>query len=187
MTRKIIFIIIGALLFLALLGVLWFWLLHRAPEGGAAGELHGTFSLLSLQPKAIRRTRPPTIGSWQAESPCASHGTPARQTPPACVGEKEQADDREPARISVRAAWRATSAAARIRSAGARRFGVHALARGAAHVRRDAFARGRAGRLAHAARIAVIRRAIVLVAVRFGQRVISVTAIALDALRIGAV
>jgi len=31
MTRKIIFIIIGALLFLALLWILWFWLLHRAP------------------------------------------------------------------------------------------------------------------------------------------------------------
>jgi hypothetical protein len=32
MTRKIIFIIIGALLFLALLFILWFWLLHRAPS-----------------------------------------------------------------------------------------------------------------------------------------------------------
>ncbi len=31
MSRKIIFIIIGALLFLALLALLWFWLLHRSP------------------------------------------------------------------------------------------------------------------------------------------------------------
>ncbi len=31
MPRKIIFIIIGALLFLALLALLWFWLLHRSP------------------------------------------------------------------------------------------------------------------------------------------------------------
>lgn len=31
MTRKIIFIIIGALLFLALLALLWFWFLHRSP------------------------------------------------------------------------------------------------------------------------------------------------------------
>src|SRR3990167_7104716 len=31
MSRKIIFIIIGALLFLALLALLWFWLLQRSP------------------------------------------------------------------------------------------------------------------------------------------------------------
>lgn len=31
MSRKILFIIIGALLFLALLALLWFWLLHRSP------------------------------------------------------------------------------------------------------------------------------------------------------------
>src|SRR3989344_5516849 len=39
MTRKIIFIIIGALLFLALLWILWFWLLHRAPvaDNGTPG------------------------------------------------------------------------------------------------------------------------------------------------------
>jgi len=36
MTRKIIFIIIGALLFLALLGLLWFWLLHRSPAADTA-------------------------------------------------------------------------------------------------------------------------------------------------------
>ena len=34
MTRKIIFIIIGALLFLALLWILWFWLLHRSSTTG---------------------------------------------------------------------------------------------------------------------------------------------------------
>ncbi len=39
MTRKILFIIIGALLFLALLALLWFWFLHRSPaaEPSATG------------------------------------------------------------------------------------------------------------------------------------------------------
>ena len=42
MTRKIIFIIIGALLFLALLWILWFWLLHRSSTTGT--ESPGSFA-----------------------------------------------------------------------------------------------------------------------------------------------
>jgi hypothetical protein len=38
MTRKILFIIIGALLFLALLALLWFWFLHRSPAADTGSQ-----------------------------------------------------------------------------------------------------------------------------------------------------
>jgi hypothetical protein len=42
MSRKIIFIIVGALLFLALLALLWFWFLHRSPAADTGSQ--GSFA-----------------------------------------------------------------------------------------------------------------------------------------------
>jgi hypothetical protein len=46
MTRKIIFIIVGALLILVLFLLLWFWFLHRAPDS-ATSQTNGTFATSS--------------------------------------------------------------------------------------------------------------------------------------------
>jgi hypothetical protein len=77
MSRKIILIIIGALLFLALLALLWFWFLHRSPATDSGA--HGGFATSS------NRSQGGTASQGQGN-------TPANMPPGSAAGQQQGGD-----------------------------------------------------------------------------------------------